>query len=58
MKRRKIMLSIFADALLIATRLGHLPEEDLQRQTKRRSPREFQDIEGLRTGETLRSQGR
>jgi hypothetical protein len=58
MERRKIMLNIFADALLIASRLGRLPEENLDRQSKRRSPREFQDIEGLRTGETLRSQGR
>jgi len=41
-----------------ARRQGHLPEENLQRHTKRRSPREFQDTEGLRTGETLRSQGR
>jgi hypothetical protein len=56
--RRKIMLNIFADALLIATRLGHLPEDSLQRPTKRRSPREFQDIEGLRVGDSLRAQGR
>ena len=52
------MFNIFADALLIASRLGHLPEEGLQRQTKRRSPREFQDIEGLRIGDTLRNLGR
>lgn len=52
------MLNIFAEAMLIATRLGHLPEENLQRQIRRRTPQEFQDIEGLRTGETLRSQGR
>lgn len=52
------MLNIFADALLIATRLGHLPEENLHRHTRRRSPREFQDVEGLRSGDTLRSQGR
>lgn len=52
------MLNIFAEALLIATRLGQLPEQDLQRHTKRRSPREFQDIEGLRTGDTLRGQDR
>lgn len=52
------MLNIFADALLIATRLGHHSEENLQRHIKRRNPREFQDIEGLPTGETLRGQGR
>ena len=52
------MLNIFADALLIATRLGNLPEESLQRQTKRRSPREFQEIEGLRISDPLRNQGR
>jgi hypothetical protein len=52
------MLNIFADALFIAARLGHLPEENLQRHTKHRSPREFQDNEGQRTGETLRNQGR
>jgi hypothetical protein len=49
------MLNIFADALLIATRLGRLPSDDLPRHTLRRSPREFQDFEGLRTGETLRN---
>jgi hypothetical protein len=55
--RRKIMLNIFADALLIATRLGHLPEEHLQRPTHRRTPREFQDVEGLQSVERLRNQG-
>jgi hypothetical protein len=52
------MLNIFADALLIAARLGRHPNDDLTRNSHRRSPREFQDIEGLRTGETLRNQGR
>ena len=52
------MLNIFADALLIATRLGQLPEHSYPRHTQRRSPREFQDIEGLRTGDALRNQGR
>ena len=52
------MLNIFADALLIATRLGQLPEENLQRHAKRRSPREFQDIEDLRVSDRLWKQGR
>jgi hypothetical protein len=52
------MLNIFADALLIAARLGRLPQDDLPRPPSRRSPREFQDIEGLRVGDTLRSQVR
>ena len=43
------MLNIFADALLIATRLGLLPKDG-----QRRSPQEFQDIEALRTVDTLR----
>jgi hypothetical protein len=50
------MLNIIADALLIATRLGTLPEGS--QHVRRRTPREFQDIEGLRSGEFLRSQGR
>jgi hypothetical protein len=55
-KRSKTMLNIFADALLIASRLGRLPEPP---QTgRRRSPREFEDIEGLRTADHLRMQGR
>jgi hypothetical protein len=49
MERRKIMLNIFADALLIATRLGQ-PTTD----ANRRAPHEFQDIEALRTVTTLR----
>lgn len=52
------MLNILTEALLIATRLGHLPEENRHRHTGRRSPHEFQDIEGLKAGDTLRSQGR
>lgn len=50
------MLNIFADALMIATRLGHVPQAP--QNTRRRSPREFEDIEGLRTADTLRTQGR
>lgn len=43
------MLNIFADALLIATRLGQPP-----RDAGRHTPHEFQDIEALRTVTTLR----
>jgi hypothetical protein len=50
------MLNIFADALLIATRLGHVP--DAPQHTRRRSPREFEDLEGLRTADNLRTWGR
>jgi hypothetical protein len=50
------MLNIFADALLIATRLGRPPENT--QHNRRRSPREFEDLEGLRTADTLRTQGR
>lgn len=51
------MLNIFADALMIATRLGRLPEDHPPRHDQRRSPREFQDVEGLRIGDTLRNRG-
>ncbi|MFN6925983.1 MAG: hypothetical protein ACK4P8_10080 [Tabrizicola sp.] len=50
------MLNIFADALLIATRLGRLPETP--QPGRRRSPREFEDLEGLRTADRLRTFGR
>jgi hypothetical protein len=50
------MLNIFAEAMLIATRLGRLPDD--ADHTHRRSPREFQDIEGLNTVSRLRNQGR
>jgi hypothetical protein len=43
------MLNIFADALLIAARLGQLPKD-----ANHRTPHEFQDIEALRTVTTLR----
>lgn len=56
------MLNIFADALLIATRLGTNAQEYLPRHYPRhyprRSPREFQDDEGLRTVDHLRHMGR
>ena len=42
------MLNIIADALLIAARLGHLPED---RAPRRRSPRDFEDVEALRTSD-------
>jgi hypothetical protein len=50
------MLNIFAEAMLIATRLGRLPDD--ANHTHRRSPREFQDIEGLTVADRLRHQGR
>ena len=50
------MLNIFADALLIATRLGRLPDE--AHPSLRRAPREFQDIEGLNIADRVRNQGR
>ncbi|MBL9052672.1 MAG: hypothetical protein JNN02_02980 [Tabrizicola sp.] len=43
------MLNIFAEALFLATRIGTGRET-----SARRSPREFQDIESLRTIDTLR----
>ncbi|MES2916441.1 MAG: hypothetical protein V4753_15090 [Pseudomonadota bacterium] len=52
------MLNIFADALLIASRLGRLPEDHLPRREQRRGPREFMEIEGLHTADYLRTQGR
>lgn len=50
------MLNIFAEAMLIATRMGRLPDD--ANHTHRRSPREFQDIEGLNTADRLKHQGR
>jgi hypothetical protein len=50
------MLNIFAEAMLIAARLGRLPDD--AHHTHRRSPREFQDIEGQKTADRLRHQGR
>ncbi|WP_333816168.1 hypothetical protein [Tabrizicola sp.] len=52
------MLNIFAEALMIATRLGHVPEQHLPRREQRRSPREFMEIEGLNTADRLRVIGR
>lgn len=52
------MLNIFADALLIAARMGRLHETHEPRHTARRSPREFQEVAGLHLGDTLRHQGR
>ena len=42
------MLNIFADALLIATRLGRNAQDYLPHHYPRRSPREFQDDAALR----------
>lgn len=50
------MLNIFAEAMLIATRLGR--GHDDAEYSRRRTPREFQDIEGLNAAERLRHQGR
>jgi hypothetical protein len=50
------MLNIFAEAMLIATRMGKLPDD--ANHTHRRSPREFQDIEALNVADRLRNQGR
>jgi hypothetical protein len=50
------MLNIFAEAMLIAARMGRLPDD--AHHTQRRSPREFQDFEALNTADRLRNQGR
>ena len=50
------MLNIFAEAMLIAARMGRLPDDATH--TLRRSPREFQDIEGLNTADRMKQQGR
>lgn len=52
------MLNIFADALLIATRLGRNAQDYLPHHYPRRSPREFQDDAALRTADHLRNMGR
>ena len=53
------MLNIFADALLIASRFGRLPEDDLphheQRRSPREFPREFMEIEGLNAADRIRN---
>lgn len=50
------MLNIFAEAMLIAARMGRLPDD--ANHPHRRSPREFQDIEALNFADRLRNQGR
>ena len=50
------MLNIFAEAMLIATRLGTLPNDASP--TRRRTPREFQDFEALTAADRLRHQDR
>lgn len=52
------MLNIFADALLIATRFERTSGDFLPRHSPRRSPREFQDDEALRSADHLRHRGR
>lgn len=49
------MLNIFADALLIASRIGRPLKDNLPRHEQRRSPREFMEIEGLNTADRIRS---
>lgn len=53
------MLNIFADALLIATRLGQPTERQLPRHIKRRNPvefpREFMEIEALNAADRIRN---
>ena len=50
------MLNIFAEAWLIAARMGQLPDD--ADHTRRRSPREFQDVEALNMADRLRNRGR
>lgn len=52
------MLNIFAEALLIATRLGQSNDRAPSRREPRRSPREFMEIEGLNTADHLRHMSR
>ncbi|WP_180996036.1 hypothetical protein [Tabrizicola aquatica] len=47
------MLNIFADALLIASRLGHLPPAE-----RHHTPREVRESEDLRQADALRRQAR
>ena len=53
------MLNIFAEALLIATRLGQPQERYLPRHTRRRNPsefpREFMEIEALNAADRIRN---
>jgi hypothetical protein len=50
------MLNIFAEAMLIAARMGRLPDD--ANHIHRRSPRESQDIEALNVADRLRNLGR
>lgn len=52
------MLNIFADALMIAARVGRPLEDQPSRRDLRRSLREFLEIEGLNTSDRLRNLGR
>ena len=52
------MLNIFADALLIAARLGRLPADDLRADSTNRGPERFPDIESFRVGDTRHKQDR
>lgn len=50
------MLSIFAEAMLIAARMGRLPDDAYH--DRRRHAREFQDIDALKVADRQRNQGR
>lgn len=52
------MLNIFADALLLATRFGHVSGEENRPRPLRPAPNEFRENEGLRVADHLRHMGR
>lgn len=52
------MLNIFADALLLVTRVGNTSGEENRTRPQRPAPREFQENEGLRLSDRLRNTGR
>jgi hypothetical protein len=52
------MLNIFAEALLIATRLGQPSDRSQSVREPRRSPHEFMEIDRLNTIDHLRQIGR
>jgi hypothetical protein len=58
MKEGKIMLNIFADALLLATRFGQVSTDENRRHPQRPAQTEFRDNEGLRVADRLRNIGR
>jgi hypothetical protein len=58
MKEGKIMLNIFADALLLATRFGQVSSDENRKLPQRPARAEFRENEGLRTADRLRNLGR